>query len=279
MKNKINNNSSIISINKISKKYGNYEAVKKVSFDVYKGEIFGLLGPNGAGKSTLIRILTTLLRPSSGKAKIAGFDVEKDSDEVRKHIGLVAEKIILYDHLTARENLEFFGRLYGLSEKQVEEKTAKWIKRLKMTEWLNSQVGTFSTGMKQRINIVRALLTRPDILILDEPTLGLDPQTTHLIREFIQELNKGGVTVLLTTHDMIEADALCDKVAIIDHGEIAAYDTVKNLKKHVKGKANPTLEDVFLTVTGTEIRDIAKGRIAPSGGHGPMRMNNTKRVR
>lgn len=177
------------------------------------------MGPNGAGKSTTIRMLVTLFRPSSGKATLAGFDIVNQQDEVRKHIGLVAEKIILYDHLTAMENLLFFGRLYHLSKEEIKKRSKRWTDELHMSEWMDAQVGTFSTGMKQRINIVRALLTEPEILFLDEPTLGLDPQTTRLIREFIRELNSKGVTVLLTTHDMIEAEALANRVAIIDHGK------------------------------------------------------------
>ena len=148
-----------------------------------------------------------------------------------------------------------------------------------MNDWMNVQVGSFSTGMKQRINIVRALLTEPDVLFLDEPTLGLDPQTTHLIRRFICELNEHGVTVILTTHDMIEADELSSRVAIIDHGKIAACDTIVNLKKKVKGKANPTMEDVFLAITGTEVRDIATGRVASARGHGPFGRKTAGRVR
>ena len=191
----------------------------------------------------------------------------------------MADKIILYDHLTARENLECFGRLYNLPLEEIAIQTEKWVQRLHMTDWLDTQVGTFSTGMKQRINIVRALLTKPKILFLDEPTLGLDPQTTNLIREFIQELNQDGVTILLTTHGMLEAEQLCDHIAIIDHGHIVALDKVENLKKLAPHKENPTLEDVFLTVTGTEIRDEATGRSAKStGGHGPFR-KQTKRVR
>lgn len=268
----------VINVKNLSKRFGKFTAVDKVSFIVKKGEIFGFLGPNGAGKSTTIRMLTTLLRPSAGRASIAGHDVSKDQDEVRKHIGLVAEKIILYPHLTGRENLEFFGQLFHLSKKEVDKRAQKWISQLKMNDWLNTQVGLYSTGMKQRINIVRALLTEPDVLFLDEPTLGLDPQTTRLIREFIRELNRHGVTVLLTTHDMLEADDLCDRIAIIDHGKIAALNSVSNLKKTVKNKSNPTMEDVFLAITGDEVRDIKTGRMAPSGG-GHMRPRPTNRIR
>lgn len=270
---------NIITVENLIKKFGNFVAVNKVSFNIKKGEIFGLLGPNGAGKTTIIRVLTTLLRPTSGKVTLSGYDIVKQQDEVRKHIGLVAEKIILYNHLTAMENLEFFGQLYHLSRKEIKKRIEKWIEKLHMAEWLNHQVGTFSTGMKQRINIVRALLTEPDILFLDEPTLGLDPQTTHLIQKFIYELNDRGVTVLLTTHNMIEAEALSDRVAIIDHGKIVAIDTVENLKKLVQNKNNPNLEDVFLTITGKEVRDIASGRIAPTTRHGFGRTKVTNRVR
>ncbi|PIX99089.1 daunorubicin ABC transporter ATP-binding protein [bacterium (Candidatus Howlettbacteria) CG_4_10_14_3_um_filter_37_10] len=272
----------IITVNKLTKKFKKFTALNEISFDVEKGEIFGFLGPNGAGKSTTIRILTTLLTPTAGSATVAGFDIIKEPDEVRKHIGLVAEKIILYDHLTAMENLEFFGGLNHLSGQEVRNRCERWLKRLGMAEWLDSQVGTFSTGMKQRINIARALLTEPAILFLDEPTLGLDPQTTYMIRTFIEELNKQGTTIILTTHDMIEAEALSNRVAIIDHGKITAVGTVEELKKTVKNKKNPTLEDVFLTVTGFEVRDVA-GKAQPQSngghGHGPMGGGSKGRIR
>ena len=258
---------NIIEVKNLTKKFGKFMAVDKINFNLQKGEIFGFLGPNGAGKSTTIRMLVTLLQPTSGRAKVAGFDIDRDQDEVRKHIGLVAEKIILYNHLTARENLNFFGHLFHLTREQIKERTAKWVERLHMNEWMDTQVGAFSTGMKQRINIVRALLTEPDVLFLDEPTLGLDPQTTHLIRNFICELNSQGVTALLTTHDMLEAEELCQRVAIIDHGKIAALDTVENLKKKVTGKVNPSMEDVFLAITGKEIRDVATEKVKSTAGH------------
>jgi ABC-2 type transport system ATP-binding protein len=256
---------NVIEVHNLTKKFKDFVAVDNVSFDVNKGEIFGFLGPNGAGKSTTIRMLTTLLTPNSGTANVVGFDIIKKQDEVRKHIGLVAEKIILYDHLTAMENLKFFGSLNRMPQKLIIERTEKWLPRLGMEEWKNTLVRKYSTGMKQRINIVRALLTEPNIIFMDEPTLGLDPQTTFLIRTFIQELNKQGITIILTTHDMIEADALCDRVAIIDHGKIVALDTSKNLKKKVIGKKNPTMEDVFLSVTGTKVRDVANKEAQSNG--------------
>lgn len=272
-------NENIIEVHNLTKKFKDFTAVNNVSFDVKKGEIFGFLGPNGAGKSTTIRMLTTLLTPTSGTASISGSDIIKDQNKVRDQIGLVAEKIILYNHLTAMENLEFFGTLNHMSKELIHKRAEKWLPPLGMESWEDVSVNTFSTGMKQRINIVRALLTEPSVLFLDEPTLGLDPQTTFLIRTFIQELNKKGITVILTTHDMIEADALCDRVAIIDHGKIAALDTSENLKKKVKGKKNPTLEDVFLSVTGTKVRDTVSKASTGQVGHGPWRGGSQGRVR
>jgi len=252
---------NIIEVKNLVKKFGRFAAVDDITFNVKKGEIFGFLGPNGAGKSTTIRILTTLSLPTAGDAKVAGYDVVREQDQVRRHLGLVAEKVILYNHLTADENLDFFGSLYHLPRKLIRQRAEKWLPRLHMMEWRDHQVGTFSTGMKQRINIIRALLTEPDVLFLDEPTLGLDPQTTNVIQSFLRELNDQGVTIVLSTHDMGEAEALSDRVAIIDHGKIAALDTVVELKKLVPGVENPTMQDIFLKITGEKIRDAVTGKV------------------
>ncbi len=270
---------NIIEVKNLTKKFGNLKAVDNVSFSVKKGEIFGFLGPNGAGKSTTIRILATLLRPTSGRVLVAGYDIVKEANKVREKIGLVAEKIIIYDRLTAMENLEFFGGLNHLPKNIIKKRSEKWFKRLHMQNWKNHLVGTFSTGMKQRINLIRALLTEPEILILDEPTLGLDPQTTRLIREFLREINKKGVTIILTTHDMIEAEALSERVAIIDHGKIAALDTVENLKLRVKNIKNPNLEDVFLEITGKEIRDTVNTELKSHHYRSFFRKKPANRIR
>ncbi|MFH1509485.1 MAG: ABC transporter ATP-binding protein [bacterium] len=271
---------SIIEVKNLTKKFKKFTAVDSISFNVEKGEIFGFLGPNGAGKSTTIRILTTLLTPTKGSAQIAGYDIKKDQDEIRTKIGLVAEKIILYNLLTARENLEFFGGLNNLSKDEINKRSEKWVDRLGMTNWMDSKVRGYSTGMKQRINIVRALLTEPEIIFLDEPTLGLDPQTTYLIRKFIEELRAHGTTVILTTHNMIEAEALCDRLAVIDQGKIVAVGTTDELKKQVPDKDNPTLEDVFLQLTGFDVRnEMIKAAPSSGGGHGPMRGGGQNRVR
>jgi ABC-2 type transport system ATP-binding protein len=231
-----------IEVSELCKNFGELEAVKEVSFSVRNGEIFGFLGPNGAGKSTTIRMLCTLLRPTAGGAKVAGYDILTQPAEVRTKIGLVAEKLILYDRLTALENLYFFGRMNHLAEEDIKQRSAIWLDRLGMTEWSGKLSGTFSTGMKQRVNIARALLTQPEIMFLDEPTLGLDPQTTRAIREFIRELADAGITVVLTTHTMAEAEALCDRIGIIDHGKIVALDTSANLKKIITADQGSVLE-------------------------------------
>jgi ABC-2 type transport system ATP-binding protein len=222
-----------IEVQNLTKKFGNFTAVDDISFNVNDGEIFGFLGPNGAGKSTTIRVLCTLAKPTSGTAKIAGHDLLKEPEAVRKNIGLVSEKMIMYEQLTAAENLRFFGQLHKLPKEKTERRIDELLGLVNMAQWKDTQVKKFSTGMRQRINVIRALLPEPKIVFMDEPTLGLDPQTTLAIREIIRDLNKKGTTVILTTHAMVEAEALSNRVAIIDHGKIAALDTPHDLKKLV----------------------------------------------
>ncbi len=217
-----------LELNNLTKKFGDFTAVDDLSLRVKEGEIFGFLGPNGAGKSTTIRMLCTLAKPTSGSAKIAGYDLIQDPSKVREKIGLVAEKMIMYEDLTASENLRFFGKLYDIPKR--EERIAQLLNMVDMQKWKDTPISKFSTGMKQRINVIRALLPEPKILFMDEPTLGLDPQTTFSIREIIRDINNNGVTVILTTHAMTEAEALSDRIAIIDHGKVAALDTPQNLK-------------------------------------------------
>ena len=219
-----------IEMENLTKKFGDFTAVDNLSLDIKENEIFGFLGPNGAGKSTTIRMLCTLSNPTSGSAKVAGYDLIKDPAKVRENIGLVAEKMIMYDKLTAAENLRFFGKLYAIPNQKLEDRIDELLELVNMQEWKHTQISKFSTGMKQRINVIRALLSEPKIVFMDEPTLGLDPQTTFSIRDITRDINKSGVTVILTTHAMIEAEALSDKIAIIDHGKIAALDTPQNLK-------------------------------------------------
>jgi ABC-2 type transport system ATP-binding protein len=326
----------MINVKNLTKKFNGVTAVNRASFDVREGEIFGLLGPNGAGKSTTIRLLCTLTRPTKGTATIGGHDIVKDDSKVRGLVGLVSEKMIVYDRLTAKENLKFFGKLYNIPNDVLESRIKELIELVHMEKWQNKEVGTFSTGMKQRINVIRALLNMPKVLFLDEPTLGLDPQSSSEIREFIRKINQERkITIILTTHMMVEADMLCDRIGIMDYGKIVALDTPFNLKRmvskgnvfelnisnlnnkllslikslpcvnsvarenetrikvHARGKAfndivdavranngeivsinslEPTLEDVFLHLTGHEVREqVSKQvgvRVGPRHGGG-----------
>jgi ABC-2 type transport system ATP-binding protein len=232
---------ALIEVKNLTKTFNKFVAVDDISFEVKKGEIFGLLGPNGAGKSTTIRMLSTLARPTKGTATIGGYDVVKNDNDVRGLIGIVSEKMMMYNRLTARENLWFFGSLFNMPKDVLEKRIDELLELVQLSKWKNSQVGTFSTGMRQRMNVIRALLNLPQMLFLDEPTLGLDPQSTVEIREFIKKINReSSTTILITTHMMSEADLLCDRIGIMDHGKIVALDTSTNLKKLISG-ANTTI--------------------------------------
>jgi len=236
--------SSIIVTEDLTKVFRrNVRAVDGVSFEVRKGEIFGLLGPNGAGKSTLIRILCTLTRPTSGKATVAGFDVVQDANEVRKHIGLVAEKMIMYSHQTAYENLRLLGKLHDVPDEMLDKRIGELLDLVGMSRWRNTRVSDFSTGMRQKINVIRGLIHMPELLFLDEPTLGLDPKSSLEIRELTARLNEEqGVTMILTTHYLDEADMLSKRVGIIDHGKIVALGTPVELKRRVSDSAAVVLQ-------------------------------------
>lgn len=252
----------------LTKRFGNFTAVDHVSFSVKKGEILGFLGPNGAGKTTTLNMLCTLMMPTEGKATVDGFDVVKDADEVRRRIGVVTEKLIVYNRLTPVENLKLFGRLYDVPRQELEERIEELLKLVDLWEWRDRQVGNFSSGMRQRLNVIRALIHNPNNLILDEPTVGLDPATALNLRELIARLNHEGRTVVLTTHQMEVADKLCHRVSIIDHGQIIALETLDDLKDKVGPDA--TLEEVFIKLTGSRMRDAPKKNrfFAPPGRWG-----------
>lgn len=206
-------------------------AVKKVNFSVEQGEIFGLLGPNGAGKTTTIKMISTLLEPSSGKVLVNGFDTVKEPRKVRQSLGTVlAGERSIYWKMTARENLEYFGALYGMSRERAKVRAQQLLERLELSKRADELVESYSTGMKQRVALGKALMADPAILLLDEPTVGLDPQAARRLREIILELKAEGRTILLTTHYMEEADALCDRIAIVDQGEIIALAPPAALK-------------------------------------------------
>jgi ABC-2 type transport system ATP-binding protein len=232
----------------LSKTFGTLKAVDKMSLKIKKGEIFGLLGPNGAGKSTFINMLTTMILPTSGKASVLGYDIIKDQQKVRESIGVITEKVIMYDTLTAAENLRFFGNLYGMPKNQLEKEIVTYLKEFKLFEVKDKIVGTFSTGMKRRLDLIRAILNDPAVLFLDEPTLGLDPITVRFMKRLIKKINENGVTIVLTTHIMQDADELSDRVALVDNGKILVCDTPQKLKAKLGRKA--TLEEVFVHYAG-----------------------------
>ncbi len=215
-------------VDKLVKEFGNFRAVDEVSFEVEEGEIFGLLGPNGAGKTTVVMILATLLKPSSGKALIAGHDVVKEPSMVRKRIGIVFQETTLDLELTAKENLDFHARLYGLRKEERKRRIDEVLELVELTEKANIAVKKFSGGMKRRLEIARGLLHFPRVLFLDEPTLGLDAISRRKIWEYIVEAKKD-TTIFLTTHYIEEAEKLCDRVAIMNHGKIVAIDKPERL--------------------------------------------------
>jgi len=216
--------------------FNGFTAVDGVSFSVAEGELFGLLGPNGAGKTTTINMLATLLRPTSGRATVAGFDVAKDRDSVRRSIGIVFQEPALDGRLTGRENLEFHTMMYGLGRAERRRRIDEVLALVELEDKAATLVEKYSGGMKRRLEIARGLTHRPKVLFLDEPTLGLDAQTRHHIWDYIRKLNaEAGVTIILTTHYMEEADFLCGRVAIMDHGRFVALDTPARLKDTLGG--------------------------------------------
>ncbi len=225
-----------IRVENLVRRYGEVVALDRVSFEVGEGELFGILGPNGAGKTTLINILSTLLRPTSGHAAVAGYPVVERRDEVRRSIGVVFQDTSLDAKLTGRENLLFHAMMYGVPSAVREQRFSEVLSLVELSEWADSPVATYSGGMKRRLEIARGLVHTPRMLFLDEPTLGLDARTRRRIWAYVERLNREqGRTVILTTHYMEEADRLCGRVAIIDRGRIVALDTPKRLKSLLGG--------------------------------------------
>jgi len=231
----------------LTKKFGDLMAVNRVNLEIEDGEVFGLLGPNGAGKTTLIHMLSTILPPTKGVAKVAGSDIHKDPDSVRKAIGIVFQEPSLDNRLTGKENLDFHGRMYGMTKERRDERVKKVLEIVGLRDRADVLVQNYSGGMKRRLEMARGLMHRPKILFLDEPTLGLDPQTRRVIWEHIRVLNEvEKVTIILTTHYIEEADYLCNRVAIIDHGKIVALDKPNALKDRLKGDA------VYINISNPE---------------------------
>ena len=233
---------NVIEVENLSKLFGDFVAVNQISFQVKAGEIFGFLGANGAGKTTAIKMLIGISSPTSGKAKVAGFDVYKEAESIKKSIGYMSQKFALYDDLTVKENIEFFGGIYGLSKKQIDLKRVKLVEELGLTEVTNNLVASLPLGWKQKLAFSVSLLHDPKIVFLDEPTGGVDPVTRRQFWEMIYKAAHNGTTIFVTTHYMDEAE-YCDRVSIMVNGKIEALDTPKNLKEHYKVDA---MNDVFL---------------------------------
>jgi len=234
-----------IEVQQLTRDFKGRRAVDGITFTVEAGEIFGFLGPNGAGKTTTIRMLTGQLRPTAGSARVAGCDIVSQRQELKPQIGVVFEHQNVYERLSARDNLNFMANLYGVPKTRVQVV----LEQVGLADRARERIKQYSNGMKQRLLIARALLHEPRVLFLDEPTRGLDPGVSRDVRTIVRGLAEGGMTVFLTTHYMEEADQLCRRVAILDHGQIKALDTPAALKA-AHGGPNATLEDVFLALTG-----------------------------
>jgi len=224
---------SILEVKDLVKKYGDFTAVNNISFDIKEGEIFSLLGPNGAGKTTTISVLSTLFIPTSGDAIVCGHSVKQDPMAVRNAIGVVPQDLALYEDLTARENLSFWGQMYGLSGKNLNSRIDQVLDQIGLTDKAKLRIKTYSGGMKRRVNIGVGLLHKPRVLFMDEPTVGIDPQSRRAILDSVKELNSNGMTVLYTTHYMEEAQELSNRVGIIDHGQLIALGTQAELTRQV----------------------------------------------
>jgi ABC-2 type transport system ATP-binding protein len=227
---------AILTVKNLVKKYGDFTAVNGISFDIQAGEIFSLLGPNGAGKTTTISILSTLFTPTAGEATIGGHSITREPMAVRNLIGVVPQELALYDDLSAHENLVFWGQMYGLSGRTLKTRVNEVLEQIGLSDKAKNRVKTYSGGMKRRVNIGVGLLHKPSLLFMDEPTVGIDPQSRRAILDTVKALNQQGMTVLYTTHYMEEAEELSDRVGIIDHGELIAMGTQAELNLQVGEK-------------------------------------------
>src|SRR6202046_5383525 len=247
---------SDIAVENLTKRFGDFTAVDSLNFSVEHGEVFGLLGPNGAGKSTLIRMLTTLVPPTSGTALVNGFDIVRAANDVRQSIGVIPQAMTSDLDLSAIENMSIFAKLYGIPREKRLRKIKQLLQDVDLEKWADKPVKMFSGGMRRRLEIARGLVHEPRLFVLDEPTTGLDPVSRVAVWEMLARLKREReLTILVTTHYMDEADKLCDRIAIVDHGKLVALDTPTKLKAAVPGKPNATLDDVFMHFTGTELRD------------------------
>ena len=241
-----------IQIENLVERFGDVTALDGLSLEIEEGEIFGLLGPNGAGKSTTINILSGLLDPTEGSAKVGGYDITKDPVKVKKIIGVCPQHSAYYKYLTGRENIQLFGDLHGMPKALIKERTAQLIEKIGLEDAADRKSDGYSGGMVRRINLAMALINDPEIAFLDEPTVAMDPQSRRATWDFIEEFRSSGKTVILTTHYIEEAEELADRVGIIDHGKLIALDTPRAL---IDANGGSNLEDVFIGLTGRKIRE------------------------
>jgi ABC-2 type transport system ATP-binding protein len=247
----------MLTVRSLRKSFGSLVAVDDVSFAIESGQLVGLLGPNGAGKTTTVSMITGLVTPERGSVLVGGHALNGDTDPIKNRIGLVPQDLALYDELTARDNLRFFGALYSLSGAALETAMRQALELVGLADRARDPVKAFSGGMKRRLNLAAGLLHDPDILLLDEPTVGVDPQSRNAIFDNLETLKRRGKALLYTTHYMEEAERLADRIVVIDHGKVIANDTLAGLTGAVAavGGPRPTLESVFLSLTGRSLRD------------------------
>ncbi len=255
MKNKI------VVLDGLTKKYDNKTVVDHVSLDIEEGEIFGLLGPNGAGKSTMMNMICSIKKPTMGNIQLFGYDTKKDMNKVKAKLGYIPQELAIHGNLKAWENVELFTSLYGLKGKELKQAVEESLRFVGLEDKREGFAKNFSGGMKRRLNIACAIGHKPELLIFDEPTVGIDPQSRNFILEKIRETNKAGATVIYTSHYMEEIEAICTRVAIMDNGKIIAIGTKEELVKMVSDQPcdSMSLEEVFLTLTGKKLRDYAEG--------------------
>ncbi|HUK80757.1 MAG TPA: ABC transporter ATP-binding protein [Nitrososphaerales archaeon] len=243
-----------VSIDGLTKDYGNVRAVDGLDLAIPEAEVFGLLGPNGSGKTTTINCLTGLLKPTKGNIRVMGFDVQQQGPEAREVMGVSPQETAVYPYLTGEENVRLFGELYSVSKKSLDARVDYVLEKVGLLDEAKRRVGKYSGGMKRRVSIAMALVTDPKVILLDEPTVGMDPQARRAVWDFILELRDQGKTVVLTTHYMEEADELCDEVGIIDHGKLIELGDPAKLREKYQAR---DLEDVFIRLTGRRIRESA----------------------
>lgn len=252
---------TVVKMDGLIKKYDNKPVVDNLTLEIQEGDIFGLLGPNGAGKSTTMNMICSLLKPTAGNIELFGMDIKKDINKIKPLIGYIPQDLAIYGNLKAWENVELFTSLYHIKGKELKKAIDEALDFVELTDRRNSYAKTFSGGMKRRLNIACALGHKPKLLIFDEPTVGIDPQSRNFILEKIKEANNDGTTVIYTSHYMEEIEAICTRIAIMDNGKIVAIGTKDELKNMVRRTADEdiSLEQVFLTLTGKSLRDYVEG--------------------